>query len=350
MKEAADQTKSKSREALLYEKLDQVHVRCHTCEKCCEISPDRFGFCKTRKNTNGRLYTLVYGDVSSLSANPIEKKPLFHFHPGSIALTIGTWSCNFSCPWCQNWELSKSYPAERKGEYVSPGKFMSLMKKYHCQGTSVSFNEPTLFLEYALDIFDLAKHEGLYNTYVTNGYMSEEALRLLVEHGLDAMNIDVKGNKRAVKRYCGADVDKIWRNAEKATKVGIHIEITTLVIPGVNDDYESLRSIGKRIKSELGTDTPWHLTAYHPAYEFRSPSTPVTILEWARDIGTAEGLRYVYIGNIPGHPYENTYCPNCNMLLIERYVFDIAAYHITPEKTCPRCHEVIPIVGTYVKR
>ena len=168
MKEAADQTKSKSREALLYEKLDQVHVRCHTCEKCCEISPDRFGFCKTRKNTNGRLYTLVYGDVSSLSANPIEKKPLFHFHPGSIALTIGTWSCNFSCPWCQNWELSKSYPAERKGEYVSPGKFMSLMKKYHCQGTSVSFNEPTLFLEYALDIFDLAKHEGLYNTYWLN--------------------------------------------------------------------------------------------------------------------------------------------------------------------------------------
>jgi pyruvate formate lyase activating enzyme len=350
IKQTGHRANPRIKEALLYEKMGEGQVRCRTCEKVCEIPPDGLGFCKTRKNITGKLYTLVYGDVSSLSANPIEKKPFFHFHPRSIALTIGTWSCNFTCPWCQNWELSRSYPKERGGRYISPPRFMNLMKEYHCHGSSVSFNEPTLFLEYALDIFDLAKRAGFYNTYVTNGNMSERALKLLAERGLDAMNIDVKGDKRTVKRYCGADADKIWRNAEQAKKLGVHIEITTLVVPGVNDDYECLRSIGKRIKSELGQDTPWHLTAYYPAYKFDAPSTPVATLERVRDIGTDEGLNYVYVGNVPGHRYENTYCPNCNTLLIERHIFDITAYHVTSRNTCPRCHEVIPIVGTYAKR
>ncbi len=335
------------KEALLYKRLDGGKVRCGACERCCEIEPDKFGFCHTKRNIGGRLHTVVYGDISSLSVNPIEKKPLFHFHPGSRALTVGTWSCNFTCPWCQNWEISKSSPNSKTGTYISPQKFMELMEYYRCQGTSISFNEPTMLLEYALDVFDLAKRYGYYNTYITNGYMSDEALRLLIKHGLDAMNIDIKGDQKKVKQYCGTDVEKIWRNAVEAMKSDIHVEITTLVTPDVNDRDECLREIASRIRRELGKDVPWHLTAYHPAYKFSLPSTPVSTLERGRDIGIAHGLRYVYLGNVPGHPYENTYCPTCNGLLIERYVLDIKKYAITPENMCPHCNEPIPIIGQY---
>jgi pyruvate formate lyase activating enzyme len=350
LKEAKEAANPRMKEALLYQRLGEGKVRCGTCERSCEILPNTSGLCKTRRNIDGKLYTLVYGDVASLSANPIEKKPFFHFYPGSRALTIGTWSCNFTCPWCQNWELSKSNPEARRGTYISPAKFMKLMKENDCQGTSLSFNEPTLLLEYALDVFDLARDGGYYNTYVSNGYMSEEALRLLAAHGLTAMNLDIKGDKGAVQRYCGADVDKVWRNAAAAKERGIHIEMTTLVIPGVNDDDACLKQMAKRIKNEIGKDTPWHLSAYHPSYQFEAPPTPVATLEQGRNIGIAEGLTYVYVGNVPGHPYENTYCPQCETLLIERYIFDVRAYHITAQKTCPTCQEVIPIVGHHVER
>lgn len=348
LKEPLDLSNPRVRETIIYEKLDKGKVRCGACKRFCEILQDRLGFCKTRKNVRGKLYTIIYGDISSLSANPIEKKPFYHFHPGSLALTVGSWSCNFICPWCQNWEISKSYPDLKRGTYITPKKFIELMKYYDCQGTSISFNEPTLLLEYALDVFELAKIEGYYNTYVTNGYMSEKALRMLAERGLDAMNIDIKGDSGAVKRYCGVDIDRVWENVALAKRLDIHIEITTLVIPGVNDSHECLKGIGRRIKNELGKETPWHLSAYYPAYKFDAPLTPLTTLETGRDIGVAQGLQYVYVGNVPGHPYENTYCPNCHTLLIERYIFDIRAYNITAQKTCPKCNEAIPIIGNYL--
>jgi len=337
------------KEALLCEELADGEVKCNTCERHCKIGLGELGFCKTRKNINGKLYTLVYGDLTSLSPNPIEKKPLFHFWPGSKALTVGTWSCNFTCPWCQNEDISKHPENVGKGRYVSPEDFVWGIEKYNLQGTSISFNEPTLLLEYSLDVFDLAKKEGFYNTYITNGYMSTEALKLLIEHGLDAMNIDIKGDKKAVRRYCEADVEKVWRNARLAKENNVWIEVTTLVIPGVNDDEECLRGIASRIRDELGEGTPWHLSRYYPAYKFRLPATPVSSLEMAFEIGKAEGLRYVYSGNVPGHPYENTYCPFCNELLIERYVFDITKYRITSDKRCPNCNEAIPIVGGLIR-
>ena len=334
------------REALLYEKLSRGRVRCTTCERFCEINLERYGFCKTRKNAGGKLFTLVYGDVASLSANPIEKKPLYHFFPGTHALTIGTWSCNFTCPWCQNWELSKSSPVEKLGTYVSPSKFMTLMRHYGCHGTSISLNEPTLLLEYALNVFELARKEGYYNTYVTNGYMSELSLNLLIEHGLNALNMDIKGGKDATKRYCGADVDVVWRNATETKKQGIHVEITTLVIPGVNDDDESFKEIARRIIGELGRDVPWHLSAYYPAYTFTAPTTPLTSLERGRGIAMDEGLNYIYLGNVPGSPYQNTYCPCCHRLLIERQVFGVKTLYLTEKNTCPGCGHTIPVVGT----
>ncbi|MGB2799066.1 MAG: AmmeMemoRadiSam system radical SAM enzyme [Dehalococcoidia bacterium] len=336
------------KEALLYEELKDGEVKCNTCERHCKIGLDELGFCKTRKNRDGKLYTLVYGDLTSLSPNPIEKKPLFHFWPGSKALTVGTWSCNFTCPWCQNEDISKHPEKVGQGRYITPEDFIWAVKQYNLQGTSISFNEPTLLFEYSLDVFDLAKKEGFYNTYITNGYMSTEALKLLIKHGLDAMNIDIKGDKEAVRRYCKADVEKVWRNVRLAKEHNIWIELTTLVIPGVNDDEECLRDIASRIRDELGEGTPWHLSRYYPAYRFTVPATPVSSLEKAYEIGKDEGLLYVYAGNVPGHPYENTYCPFCNELLIERYVFDITQYRITSDKRCPNCKADIPIIGEFL--
>jgi pyruvate formate lyase activating enzyme len=171
---------------------------------------------------------------------------------------VVTFSCNFTCPWCQNYRISKSSPLEERGEDISPEEFLKLMKRYNCQGTSISFNEPTLLFEYSLDVFTLSKREGYYNTFVTNGYMTSEALGLLMDHGLDAMNVDVKGSAEVVRKYCGADVEMVWRNARVAKKRGIHIEITTLIIPGVNDDEVCLRGISSRIREHLGESTPWH--------------------------------------------------------------------------------------------
>jgi pyruvate formate lyase activating enzyme len=336
------------REARLYETAGD-RVKCLTCERRCLIPEGDTGFCHTRRNTGGRLYTLEYGDISSISANPIEKKPFFHFYPGTKALTIGSWSCNFSCPWCQNYEISKSPEKIGRGQYISPVEFIELVKRYRCRGTSVSLNEPTLLFEYSLDIFDLAREEGYYNTYITNGYMTAPALDMLVAHGLDAANFDIKGEAEAVKKYCGADVEVVWRNAARAKEQGVWVELTTLVIPGVNDSEDGLSRMAQRIKGELGDETPWHLSGYYPAYKFRDesyvPATPLDTLERAREIGVAEGLKYVYTGNVPGHFYENTYCPKCGQLLIERYGFSIASYNVSPDKRCPYCGQEIPIIG-----
>ena len=326
-------------------------VQCLACERRCLILPGRTGFCSARKNVGGGLYTLVYGDISSMSANPIEKKPFFHFHPGTRALTIGGWSCNFTCPWCQNHEISQSPTSIGRGRYVSPEEFVGLVAQYNCQGTSVSLNEPILLLEYSLDIFRLARDLGYYNTYVTNGYMTLEALQLLVDCGLDAMNIDVKGEAEVVRTFCGADVDIVWRNAAWAKERGVWIELTTLVIPGVNDDGDGFAHIAQRIKRELGAETPWHLSSYHPTYRFQDedyhPPTPVATLERARDVGVSEGLNYVYVGNVLGHSYESTYCPGCGKPLIQRDGFTIVKCDITQDKHCPDCGQGIPMIGEY---
>lgn len=336
------------KEALLYQRIDD-RVRCNTCERQCVIVPGKLGFCRTRKNIRGTLYTLEYGDISSFSANPIEKKPFYHFHPGTHALTVGSWSCNLTCPWCQNYDISKSPPDIRKSNYVSPEKFIKLVKAERCQGISISFNEPTLMLEYSLDVFDLAKKKGYYNTYVTNGYMTPEALELLVEHGLDAANFDMKGDKEAVRNYCGADVELIWRNIREAKRMGVWVEITTLVIPGVNDDEECLRGIARRIFREVGENVPWHISQYYPAYKALEVGlypgrTPEETLEAAWQMGRDEGLNYIYIGNVPGEK-QNTCCHHCGELLIKRHIFNIIDYRITPDNTCPACNAQIPIIG-----
>jgi pyruvate formate lyase activating enzyme len=328
------------RRALLWEHKGDA-LRCLTCERQCVLDPDQVGWCRTRENRDGTLVTLIYGLVSSLSCNPIEKKPFYHFYPGTVALTAGAYSCNFACPWCQNWHISKASPSFSRGEYVSAERFVELATERRCAGTSISFNEPTLSLEWSLDVFRLAHAQGLYNTYVTNGYMTVEALHLLAEAGLDAMNVDVKGDAQVVRQFCQADVERVWRNCALARERDIHVEVTTLVIPGVNDSDEVLGSIAERIVADLGLDVPWHVTRYYPAYRFTTSPTPVETLERAWQIGREAGLGFVYLGNVPDHPYDNTYCPVCGEVLVERRALRLRACHISRD-ICPGCGTRIP--------
>ena len=319
-------------------------IRCLTCERRCEVAPGGVGWCQTRRHEGGELKTLIYGAVSSLSCNPIEKKPLYHFYPGTVALTSGSYSCNLDCPWCQNYHISKASPGG--GRYVAPEDFVLEAVNRRCQGTSISLNEPTLSLEWSLDVFRLARERCLYNTFVSNGYMTPGALRLLVEAGLNAINVDIKGDARAVKDCCGIDVEKVWRNCRLAREAGVWLEVTTLVIPGVNDADEVLRNIANRIAVELGPEVPWHVSRYYPAYRFSAPPTPVRTLERAWHVGQEAGLGFIYVGNVPGtalgqYRLEHTYCPACGMLLIERWGLDVTGYHLE-RGLCPHCGQELP--------
>ena len=334
---------SSHKEARLQE-VSQSKVRCLLCERRCLIIAGGKGWCQTRYNQNGILFTSIYGAVSSLSANPIEKKPLYHFFPGSRALTAGSWSCNFGCPWCQNWGISKT-PPPAKSRFMSPEAFIQETIRLSCQGTSISFNEPTLSFDWSLEVFQLARDDGLYNTFVTNGYMTARALYMLYEAGLDAMNVDIKGKYKEVRKYCkGIEIDRVWARCQQARELGLHLEITTLIIPGVNDDVESCVEIASRIADELGRETPWHVSGYHPAYRFISPSTPISTLERAWEIGKEAGLKFVYLGNVPGHNKDNTFCPRCDALLIERLGFFVKQNLIKNDR-CSSCGEFLPGVG-----
>jgi pyruvate formate lyase activating enzyme len=224
---------------------------------------------------------------------------------------------------------------------MSPEDFVQRTVALGCRGTSISLNEPTLSLEWSLDVFRLARERGLYNTYVTNGYMTPEALQLLVEAGLDAMNVDIKGDAQAVRQYCGVDVDKVWRNCKLAVQAGVWLEITTLVIPGVNDADEVLSGVAERIVADLGPDVPWHVSGYHPAYRFRAPPTPLHTLERAWQLGKEAGLRFVYLGNVLGHRLENSYCPGCGALLIRRWGLSMTASRLDRGR-CPDCGNSVP--------
>jgi pyruvate formate lyase activating enzyme len=339
------------RKATFYEKLSNDRVRCTLCERKCEISSDSKGFCKTRVNINGELYTLVYGDVSAVESRPIEIKPFFHYWPGSTALTFSTWSCNLNCVWCQNFHLSKVEPKPAEAVYYSPEKIVDIAIHNGDLGLCASFQEPTVLSEWAIPLFKLGKEKGVrYCCYVSNGYMTLDVLRMLCEAGMDGLKIDVKGNSETYEKYCGgADVEKIWRNAREAKKLGLHVEIVDLVVRDVNDDEETLRWVVEKHLEEVGAETPLHFTGYFPAYKFNNPPTRVETLEKAYDVAKRAGVFYPYVGNVAGHKYENTYCPNCGEKLIQRYGCHVLQYRVTKEKKCPKCATQIPVTGEYIR-
>lgn len=331
------------KEAALYIRLHNSRLRCDLCAHRCCIADGRMGACRVRKNINGTLYTMTYGRVVSQNADPVEKKPLYHFYPGSKAYSIATPGCNFRCRWCQNWQIAQM-PREMQtilgGEYA-PDEIVEAARAAGCQSIAYTYTEPTVFFEFTYDIARCARDASLHNIYVTNGFMTREMLELLWPY-LDAANVDLKAFRESTyRRFMGAHLQPVLDSMIAMKKFGIWLEVTTLLIPGINDHPEELRDIANFIAYELDTETPWHISRFYPAYRMIDrQATPAETLNFARQIGLESGLKYVYIGNFHSGDYEDTHCPSCQSELIRRRGYSIQANKVT-EGRCPDCGSVI---------
>lgn len=328
-------------ETILCDRRKGKRVQCHICQRRCVVSEGQRGYCETRVNREGHLYSLIYGRVSTIMVSPIEKKPLFHYYPGSQWLSLGSLGCNFKCPGCQNWDIAHAKPekADRRTQYIPPGRLLQLAKENGCTGISWTYNEPTLWFEYTLDCAKLAKEGGMKTNYVTNGFITVEALDLIGPY-LDSFRVDVKGfSEGSYRRIAHLErFEGILEATVRArAKWGMHVEVISNLIPGYNDDIKELKNIGGWIRRSLGKSTPWHVTRFVPHLELSHvPPTPLKVLETAREIGLREGLEYVYLGNVHGHPAENTYCPRCGNLLIQRGGFTVLRNDIADGR-CIHC-------------
>jgi pyruvate formate lyase activating enzyme len=323
------------KEAMLYDRLEDNQVRCALCAHRCLIKPGRRGICEVRENRDGTLYSLVYAQTISANVDPIEKKPLYHFLPGTGAFSIATVGCNFRCAFCQNADISQASKGGgwgRWGQELPPEKVVDLAQKHRCASIAYTYTEPTIFFEYAYDTAQIATERGIKNVFVTNGYMTEEALRK-IEPYLDAANVDLKGFTDEFYRHtCGAQLQPVLDSIGLMHQMGILVEVTTLIVPGHNDGDEELRQIA-RFLADISLDLPWHISRFVPHYKMTDvPPTPVGTLHRAAEIGYETGLRYVYAGNVPGDRYENTYCPNCEEIAIQRF-----GYHTQIKLDGNRC-------------
>ena len=322
---------------MLYKKMDNNSVHCCLCAHQCKIAPSKFGICGVRQNMDGLLYTLVYGEAIASHIDPIEKKPLYHFLPGSGAYSIATIGCNFKCGFCQNWQISqvsKRDSADLAEVELLPEQIVRQAKKNNCSSISYTYTEPTIFFEYAYDTAKLAKEAGLYNNFVTNGYMSKEALDTIRPY-LDAANVDLKSfSEDYYKKNCKAHLQPVLDSIIYMKKLNIWVEVTTLIIPDENDSDEELSAIAEFI-AQLDKEIPWHISRFHPNYQFTDyPATPVDTLRKARQIGKSYGLRYIYLGNVLEG--SDTHCYSCNELLVKREYFYVGGFNIKEGK-CPSC-------------
>lgn len=333
------------KEALFYEKLEESKVKCNLCNQRCIITEGSRGICGVRENIEGVLYSLVYGKIIAYHIDPIEKKPLFHFFPGSASYSIATVGCNFKCLHCQNFSISQ-YPRQYKdipGEDFTPEDVIGEARASGCKSISYTYTEPTIFLEFAYDCMILAHKEGIKNVFVSNGYITEQALRFIAPY-LDGINVDLKGDDDFYKKICGAKLKPVLDNIRLLRQLGVWVEITTLVIPELNDSEDFLRETAKFIVS-VDPAIPWHVTQFYPTYQLvNKRRTPVETLRKAREIGLMEGLKFVYTGNVPGEGGENTYCPNCKNLVIERFGYFINKINIKNSQ-CTNCGNLIEGVG-----
>jgi pyruvate formate lyase activating enzyme len=329
------------KEALYYKKLKNKLVQCQLCPKYCIIEDGNNGNCKARGNRNGKLYSLVYGKPVSVNIDPVEKKPQFHFLPGTNAYSIGTAGCNLHCKFCQNWEISQCAPDEIPFIELPPEKVVEEALKSGCKSIAYTYNDPVVFIEYVIDTAKLAKKKGLKNIFVTNGYINQEPLREICKY-MDAFHIDLKSfNDKFYKDICSGTLTPILETLKTLKTEKKHFEIIHLTILGFNDNEKELREMCKWIKEELGTDTVLHFSRFFPCYLMNdTPPTPEKTLIRAGEIATEAGINYVYIGNIILEGWENTYCPNCKELLIERKWFDVLKNKIKNGK-CFNCRTKI---------
>lgn len=335
------------REAYLYKKLINRKVQCQTCAHKCIIPPQRRGICGVRENINGKLYALNYGKTIALNIDPIEKKPFYHFLPGSYSLSMATVGCNLRCLNCQNWDISQGFKEKKEipGENLSPEEIVKIALKNKLPSISYTYTEPTIFLEYALDTMKLAKKAGLKNNFVSNGFMSKESAEMVIPY-LDANNIDLKSfSDEFYIDNCGARLQPVLDTIKLMKKSGVWVEITTLAIPTLSDSEEMFRNIAQFIKKELGSETPWHISQFSGSISWKLqhlPETRVETLEMAYKIGKEAGLKYVYTGNVPGLPSEDTFCPKCSALVIDRTGYTINRYDKNGE--CPKCGQNLNII------
>lgn len=311
-------------EARFYEANADGSVRCYLCGHHCVISDGKLGVCQVRKNVGGTLYTLSYGQIISQCVDPIEKKPLYHFYPGSKSYSIATLGCNFHCKWCQNWHISQIQKGQRVAidRDVTPKEIVADAQYTGSRSIAYTYTEPTVFFEFAYDTAQLAHAVGLANIYVTNGYMSGDMLDVF-HKTLDGANVDLKAfRKTTYQRLIGARLQTVLESLVKMKELGIWLEVTTLVVPGVNDDPDELQDIASFISLELGVDTPWHISRFFPYYRMTDrPPTPMETLQRAQEIGLEAGLQYVYVGNVSGG--NETICPDCGQVLIRRYGYAV---------------------------
>jgi pyruvate formate lyase activating enzyme len=330
------------KEAMFYGKGLPGRVNCNLCGvRCRNIPEGSTGFCRVRKNLGGKLYSLVYGKACSAAVDPIEKKPLFHFAPGTQCLSVATVGCNFRCLHCQNWEISQEF-GEISGRETSPEELVGIAKAQGAQGIAYTYTEPTVFYEYAYDTMKLAKKAGLYNVWVSNGYTMPQAIRKAAKY-MDAVNVDLKGDDDFYRNVCIAKgVKPVYDALLEYKRRKVWTEITMLVIEGYNYNEAEISGMAKWIKDKLGADTPLHFTAFYPHHKLRNaPPTKLQTLLRCKELAKEQGLRWIYIGNVPLGGHENTKCPECGELVIGRDGFRVLSY----SDRCGKCGTKIPIAG-----
>jgi pyruvate formate lyase activating enzyme len=331
-------------EARLYERLEDQAVKCSVCNHRCTIREGHHGICGVRVNEGGTLYAATYGKISAEAVDPIEKKPLFHFLPGTLSYSLGSIGCNFRCPFCQNWHISAATLESDMLRDLGVREGVDRAFSRGCASISWTYNEPTIWHEYCLEMGTLARKRGLGTVYVTNGYITEEALAELSPM-LRAFRVDLKAfTDEFYRKFCGAKLQPVLDATIRAKELGMHIETVTLVIPGVNDGMEEMEGMIRWVLEHLGPDTPMHFTRFHPDYKMRDhQATPVATLEKILERARTLGIRFAYLGNVFGHRYEHTFCPACDALLIERTGF-YSKFRNLDGHECTECGEEIPII------
>jgi len=338
------------REARFYERRENGYVHCTLCAQYCDIRPGKLGVCGVRENRDGTLYALNYGMVVAAHVDPIEKKPLFHFYPGARALSVATVGCNFRCTFCQNWDISQMSKGKARkvaGDYADPSAIARAAVRGRCRVVSFTYSEPTIFYEWAYDVAKESAQQGILNTFVTNGYIAPEPLREIQPY-LHGANVDLKAfTDQAYRKVMGAPgLGPVLEALKLMKELGIWVEVTTLVVPTRNDSEGELRDIARFVSRDLGPETPWHVSRFHPDYRDTDlPPTPVHKLRRAWEIGREEGLRYVYTGNVPGDEAEHTRCHACGEMLVERVGFRVVRMRVTTAGACPKCGTTVAGVG-----
>jgi len=330
------------RKARFYETLSLKRVKCTLCPRECIVDDKERGYCGVRENRGGVYYTLVHSNPCAANVDPIEKKPLHHFFPGTKAFSIATAGCNMECAYCQNWQISQARPENTRNVKMTPAEVVALAKSHGCNSIAFTYTEPVVFLEYVIDTSIAARKAGVKSVMITAGYINPTPLKEACRH-LDAIKVDFKGfSEKFYREVCHGELAPVLKALKIIRQTGTWLELVVLVVPGRNDDPAELRSMCRWVVTNLGRDTPIAFTRFHPMYKLKNiAATPVTTLEQARRIATEEGLRYAYVGNVPGHRWESTYCPQCGKVVIRRigYSVDLSNFR---KGACGSCGKPIP--------